>query len=251
MAIAFAYSVLSVFLVSLMSLAGILALLMTGSLLRRLIFVLVSLSVGVLFGDVFIHILPELYRSDPDSPLVPLFVMGGIVLFFALEKFLRWGHGHSHGDDGAHAHKTLGPVVIMADGLHNFIDGMIITASFMAGAEVGLATLVAVILHEIPQEIGDFGILLHSGYSKSKALLYNFFSALFAFGGLVFAFLLQGRVDDFAFLAISLAAGGFIYIAGSDLVPELQKSKSVRKSLIQLVAILCGFTLMYALLAFE
>lgn len=258
MSTALAYSFISVLAVSLVSFVGVFTLVMTGSLLRRAVFVLVSLSVGVLFGDVFVHLLPELYESVPGSPLPSLFVIGGIVLFFVLEKFFRWGHaheGHGHaiervfGSGGKSP--ALGRMVLFADGLHNFIDGAIITASFMAGTEIGIATLTAVVLHEIPQEIGDFGILIHAGYSKGKALLFNFFSGLASFLGLLFAYALGGAVENFTYIMLAFAAGGFIYIAGSDLVPELQKASSVTKSLAQLAAILAGFMIMFALLAFE
>lgn len=258
MATAYVYSFASVLLVSLVSLAGIFALLLTGRFLQRVIFILVSLSVGVLFGDVFIHMLPEIYAVSPESPVVPFLIISGIIAFFSLEKFFRWGHAHEHHGHGLtdvrecrHKNEALGSVVLAGDSLHNFIDGVIITSSFVVGTELGIATLVAVILHEIPQEIGDFGILLHAGYGKAKALLYNFMSALASFLGLATTAVLGSVVEDFSYIAIAVAAGGFLYIAGSDLVPELQKTSSARKSLVQLASMLAGFTVMFALLAIE
>ncbi|HYF29095.1 MAG TPA: ZIP family metal transporter, partial [Candidatus Paceibacterota bacterium] len=135
--------------------------------------------------------------------------------------------------------------------VHNFVDGLIIAASYLVSIEVGIATTIAVVLHEIPQEIGDFGVLLHAGYSKVKALFYNFVSALFAVLGAGVALLLGGATEAFTMWLVPLAAGGFIYIALTDLIPELHKTTSVRHSLIQLVAVMAGVLAMVGLLAIE
>ena len=142
-------------------------------------------------------------------------------------------------------------MILVSDGIHNFIDGVIIVASYFIGIEVGIATTLAVILHEIPQEIGDFGILLHSGYTVKKALFLNFLSALLAVLGAITALLLQEFTETLITYLIPIAAGGFIYIAGSDLVPELHKTKNVRQSVAQFVAIILGIVAMILLLFAE
>lgn len=250
----FILSLGSVFLVSLMSFAGLLTLLMGKVSLKRAIFVLVSLSVGVLFGDVFVHLLPEVYEGIDEPLSASLYIAAGILSFLVLEKFVRWGHAHD--DDvrfkrQARHDKVLGSMVLVSDSLHNFIDGLIITAAFMGGTSVGIATTIAVVLHEIPQEIGNFGVLLHAGYSKAKALFYNFLSALAAFLGVAAVYFIGEFNEASVFAILSFSAGGFIYIAGSDLVPELHKEVSTKKSAIQLVSILAGFALMFALLYLE
>src|SRR3989344_547010 len=177
--IALYYSLISVVIVSAISLVGILALTINERLLKRLIFVLVSLATGALLGDALIHLIPESFEKGGDATLTSLLILGGILLFFVLEKFLHWHHKHGHElheedcDDTAlpitkkdSGVMSLGYLILISDGFHNLIDGMIISASYLVSIEVGIATTIAIILHEIPQEIGDFGVLLHSGFSK-------------------------------------------------------------------------------------
>ncbi len=245
------YALLSVILVSLVSLVGVMTLSLNDKRLRRILFILVALSVGALFGDVFIHILPEVF-AEAANPLVPsVLILGGILIFFALEKFLRWDHHHDV-DECEHGHiHPSGPLNLVSDALHNLIDGIIIGVSFLAGPSVGIATTIAVILHEIPQEIGDFAILINAGYSRQKALALNLLSALFAILGVILALVIGEQSQILATIALPLAAGGFIYIAGSDLVPELHKIIDLRKSLLQFAAILLGIGLMAVLVFFE
>ncbi|MBI2108721.1 MAG: ZIP family metal transporter [Parcubacteria group bacterium] len=257
------YSFISVFIVSLISLVGVLALSINESALRKWILVLVSLAVGALFGDAIIHLLPEAFAKSANPTLTSLLVIGGILLFFVLEKFLHWHHQHGHelnekectddeicNKNEEHIH-PIGYLIIVSDGFHNFIDGIIIAASYFISIEVGIATTIAIILHEIPQEIGDFGVLLHAGFSKTKALAVNFLSALFAVLGVLLVFLIGVSAEIIAAIIIPLAAGGFLYIAGSDLVPELHKTTNVNHSFVQLLAILLGIASMVVLLAFE
>ncbi len=248
------YSLISVLIVSLISLVGVLTLVFSTRFLSRIVFVLVSLSVGVLFGDVFIHIIPEVF-TVLDPQVASFLILAGILMFFVFEKFLHWRHSHGESDECHHhpevQHQTLRSMVIFGDGIHNLIDGMLITASYMISIPVGVATTLAVIFHEIPQEVGNFGVLVHSGLSRGKALFYNFLSALSAFVGVGIAFLLSGSVDNFANIMLAFTAGGFIYIAGSDLVPELHKFPSFKHSLIQFVAIILGVFLMFSLVFFE
>lgn len=247
------FAIASVVAVSLVSLVGVLTLGLREDLLRKYVFVLVSLAVGALLGDAFIHLIPEAFEEFANPTIASLAIIGGIFIFFILEKILHW---HHHGADCNHeAH--VGKLVLLSDGVHNFIDGLIIGGSYLAGVEVGIATTIAVILHEIPQEIGDFGILLHAGYAKARALRLNFFSALLAVFGTVVALVLGGLTnignigEKFEIWLLPITAGGFIYIAMSDLIPELQKLKSRRNTATQIVAALIGVAIMVVLLFLE
>lgn len=242
---AYLYTFVGVLVVSVISLVGVFILPSREDILRKYIFIFISLAVGALLGDAFIHLIPEALEKSSNATITGVLIILGILLFFTLEKVLHW---HHHGEDAQENHiHPIGRLILFSDGVHNFLDGTIIAASFIVSIPVGIATTVAVILHEIPQEIGDFAILLHSGYSRKRALVLNFLSALTAFVGAVafFAFgeLSKSLVDYF----IPLAAGGFIYIAASDLIPELHKTKQVRHSLYQLVAVLLGVLAMVAL----
>jgi zinc and cadmium transporter len=252
------YSIVSVLVVSAVSLAGAFTLSMGEKALRRTIFLLVSVSVGALFGDALIHLLPEAFESGLQPTTVSLLVLVGILAFFVLEKFLHWRHVHGEDEEtedcmGAHDHsiKPLGPMVLISDAVHNFIDGVIVAGSYLVSVELGIATTLAVVLHEIPHEIANFGILIHSGYAKRRALVLNFVSALFAVAGAVFALLLGSAIGPLVAVILPIAAGNFLYIAGSDLVPELHKESDPKKSLVQFACILIGIGLMAALLLLE
>ena len=244
------YIFLSVLVISFISLVGVGMLALERDRLNRSLFILVSLAVGALLGDVFVHIIPEAYKEVGDPTLVSILIIAGILMFFVLEKALHWHHSHTGEHAEEHPH-PIGHLVLVSDGVHNFIDGLIIATSYLVSIEIGIATTVAVILHEIPQEIGNFGVLLHSGYSKSKALWYNFLSALTAFAGAAVALLLGSATEQFALWLLPLTAGGFIYIALSDLIPELHKDKRLSQGVIQVIAIVVGVAAMAALLALE
>ncbi len=251
MGIIWLYTIGSVVLVSLTSLVGILFLSMNEERLKRMVFVLVSVAVGALFGDVFIHILPELYKNSISPLTISMFVLIGILVFFILEKFLRWHHHHGVDEESYHSiqeNSHIGYINLVSDGVHNFIDGVFIGIAYLVAIPVGIATTIAVLLHELPQEIGDFGILIHSGFSKKKALLLNILSASGAILGAILALLLGSNVEEFATPILALTAGTFVYIAGSDLVPELHKISDIKKSTIQLLAVVIGIVLMYLLL---
>ncbi len=256
------YSFIAVFSVSVISLVGIFFLSLSKKILDRIIFFLVSLSVGVLLGDVFVHILPDTLAEAESEMALAVSVFLGVLVFFVLEKFFRWHHAHSideneckdcHVEGEKHATESsehIGKMVIFGDGIHNLIDGIVITASFMTSVPLGIATTIAVLFHEIPQEISDFAILLHSGFSRAKALILNFSSALVSLLGVIVV-LLAKDVDGFLILANAFTAGAFIYIAASDLVPELHKITEVKKSLIQFLGIVAGFLIMVAFVIFE
>lgn len=242
----------SVILISSISLVGLAIFSIKTSRLNRAIYYLLALSVGALFGDTVIHILPEVYKSGVDPIVIGSSILFGIFLFFVLEKYLNWMHRHNvevateHSD---HQHiEPIGYLSLASDSLHNFIDGMIIGASYLVGIEIGIATTLAIAVHELPHEIGDYSLLIFAGFSRSKALLYNFISALTAVLGTILV-LYYGLINaELNGIVLSVAAGGFIYIAGSDLVPELHKTVEIKKSLIQFLFIAIGIALMYLLL---
>lgn len=242
--------IVSVLLVSVVSLIGVFTLSYTTERLRRMLFLLVSFAAGALLGDVFIHLLPEIVEEQGFTLSTSIAIFSGICLMFVVEKIIHWRHCHYPSESGEHLH----PFAIMnlvGDAVHNLIDGLIIGASYLVSVPVGIATTIAVVLHEIPQEIGDFGVLIHGGFSKKKALFYNFVIALTSLLGVVVTLFVAGFVDHTTRFLIPFAAGGFIYIAGSDLIPELHKEVGVKRSVGQFVALILGFIVMMALLVLE
>lgn len=244
------YSLASVAIVSLVSLIGIFTISIKEESLRKHIFLLVSLAVGGLLGDAIIHLIPEAFEMSDNTTMVSLAIIGGIVIFFVLEKVLHWHH-HAAGEHNEETIHLTGKMILISDGTHNFIDGLIIGGSFLVSTEVGIATTIAVILHEIPQEIGDFGVLLHSGYTKAKALWFNFLSALTSVAGVFVALSLADTGQTLSMWLLPIAAGGFIYIAMSDLIPELHKTKGLKHSALQLIAVIIGVLAMVMLLGLE
>lgn len=239
---------ISVSLVSLVSLLGIFMLSLREEVLKKYTFLFMSLAIGALLGDSFIHLIPEAFEEAENTLLVSMLIIAGILLFFMIEKFFHW---HHHGEDHAHTVHPVGKLTVLSDGIHNFVDGIIIAASFLISIPVGIATTVAVLLHEIPQEIGDFAVLLHAGYKKIQALWLNFASALAALLGAVLFFWLGEGFEEWVVYILPIAAGGFIYIATADLLPELQKTKKIGYSLIQVVAVIVGVLCMFALTFLE
>lgn len=249
MAINYVLGLVSVLIVSTISLMGVMALSFKENNLQKYIFVFVSLAVGSLLGDAFIHLIPEAMEGSLSETAIGLLIILGVIIFFIVEKFLHW---HHHGEDKKEPHiHPVGKLIIFSDGVHNAIDGMIIGASFMVSIPVGIATTIAIILHEIPQEIGDFMVLLHAGYSKNRALLLNFISALFAVLGVFIVWILGSLGEDLILWILPITAGGFIYIAVADLIPELHKSKNIKHSVIQIISIILGILLMLMLLLVE
>ena len=243
-------TLVSVLVISLVSFIGLVTVFVNQKRLQSTIFVLVSLAVGAMLGDAFIHLLPEAFEQTQGSHATSLYCLLGILIFFVLEKFLLWRHDHAT-EEHTHPIHPVGYMNLLADGLHNFIDGVLIGASFMVSIPIGFATTVAVLLHEIPQEIGDYGVLLHAGFSRSRALWLNFLTATLAIAGALLALFLGVRVEGFTKIVLPLAAGGFIYIAGSDLVPELHKERQPDKAAIQFIGIAVGIGFMFLLTFFE
>ena len=248
------FSLLSVGIVSLVSLAGLVTLSQNEARTRRLAALLVSFAVGALLGDAFVHLIPQAFKQGTVTLWPSLLILGGMLLFFVVEKLLRHEHGllHRYHHPEASTHPELAAVNILGDAIHNFIDGVLIGGSYLVSPALGLATTVAVLFHEIPQELGDFGILIHSGLSVRRAVLLNLASASVAILGSVSALLL-GAVSGAAvtMVLIPVTAGGFVYIAAADLIPELQHDRSGRGLLIQVSLISLGMGVMGLLAILE
>ena len=243
------YTLVSVALVSAISLIGVFSLSLNQERLKKILLFLVSFAVGALFGDAFMHLLPESFEKLGFNLATSLFIVGGILFFFVLEKFVRWRHCHIPTSE-MHPH----PVVTMnliGDGVHNLIDGMLIGASYCVSIPIGIATTLAVVLHEIPQEIGDFGVLVHGGLSVKKALAFNFLSAVTAILGALISLVIGPHLADYSLSLLPITAGGFIYIAGSDLIPELQHEVKLSNSILQFSSIILGVGVMALLVLLE
>lgn len=243
------YILTSVLLVSFISFVGIFFIAMKEEKLRRFILFIVSFATGALLGGTFLHLLPETVKELGFTTDVGFSVLFGIIMFFIIEKFIKWRHCHIPTSD-KHPH-PFAYMNLIGDGVHNFIDGIIIAASYITSIPLGITTTFAVVLHEIPQEIGDFGVLIHGGFEKRKALILNFITALTAVLGAFFTLFLMSVIKDLIILLLPFTAGGFLYIASSDLIPELQKECEVRKSAIQLIFLVLGMAIMFGLMFLE
>ena len=252
-------ALLSVLLLSLVSLAGAATLSLGRARLERIVFLLVAFAVGAMLGGALLHLIPEAYEALGSGPRTGGLVLGGVLAFFVLEKFLHWRHEHAtpealsgatgqaHGH--AHVHAPTDPFAWMSlagNVAHNLIDGAIVAASFLVSIPTGVVTTVAVMLHEIPQEIGNFGVLVYGGFSPRRALAYNFATGLAGLVGAGLVLVLGPYVDGLADALLPITAGAFLYIAGSDLIPELNRrhSQSPAKSAGQLAMMVLGIGVM-------
>jgi zinc and cadmium transporter len=244
------YTISSVFVVSMISLIGVFTLSIGMDRLRKVLLFLVSFAAGGLLGDAFIHLLPEAIKdTDYNMTLMSLLILAGMLSFFVLEKVLWWRHCHVPTSED-HPH-PLASTNLIGDAFHNFIDGTIIAGSFLVSIPLGVTTTIAVILHEIPQEIGDFGILLHTGMQRTKALFFNFLSACVAIVGAVVILFIGRSLGSIHAIIVPLTIGGFIYIASADLIPELKKEPHAGKSVLQLTSLLFGVGIMALLLLID
>lgn len=242
------YSIVSVVIVSLLSLTGVLAIALKKQYLKHILLFFVSFSAGALLGDVFIHLLPEMIERGGFTLTSSLYILLGILIFFVVEKVIHWRHCHlSAMQDHNHVH-PLASMNLIGDGVHNLIDGILIAGSYLLDIQVGIATTVAVILHEIPQEMGDFGVLLHSGMKVKKALLFNLMISLTSILGVFFVLGFGFDSEQTISLIIPITIGGFLYIANADLIPELHKDVKPLNSVIQLLSFLAGVGVMLLLL---
>jgi zinc and cadmium transporter len=243
------YTLVSVFLVSIASFAGLLVLTVKRHYLKAVLLFFVSFAAGAMLGDVFLHLLPELAHDGGVTRGVSLMILAGILGFFVLEKVVHWRHCHMSATPD-HVH-PLAVMNLVGDAVHNLIDGVLIAGSYLLSVPVGVATTVAVILHEIPQEMGDFGVLLHSGMRTRKALLFNFLTALTAILGAIIVLAIGVSSESAAHFIIPFTIGGFIYVANADLIPELHKEVKPSKSFFQLLSFLAGIGIMFLMLLGE
>jgi zinc and cadmium transporter len=235
---------LSLVVVSALSFIGAITLMLRQERLKNLLLYLVSFSAGALLGDVFLHLLPEM-RDTGFGVKEGAFILAGIIVFFVFEKYIHWHHSHVEHQEGIHAVVYL---TIAGDSLHNMLDGLIIAGSFVISLPLGLATTLAVVFHEIPHELGNFAILVHGGWSAKKALWYNFLSSFAAFFGGLIVLVFAKQLQTAPSLLLALGASSFIYVALSDLIPEIQKETDFGKSTLLLVCFVLGILAMAALL---
>lgn len=242
------YWIVSVLIVSGISLVGIITLWIKTETLQKFLIYMVSFSAGALFGDAFLHLIPESIEAGFTS-MTALRILSGIVFGLITEKVIH--RNHCHMPITKHHIHHFAIMNLVGDFVHNMIDGLIIWASYLVNIPTWIATTIAVILHEIPQEIGDFGVLIHWGFSKKKAILMNFLTALSAIIGLIIALVLADKIDNIQSFLIPFAAGSFIYIAGSDLIPELHKENETRQAIRQIITFIAGIGIMTLLLLIE
>lgn len=237
--------ILSTLIISSGSLIGTFALSLSKKFLNKILIWMISLSAGTLMGGAMLHLLPE--SVEQLGSVIPFRIaLFAFVLFFLVEKVLHWHHCHGK-DCTDHENRIFGYLNLIGDTIHNFIDGLIIAATFITSPEIGIVTAVAIALHEIPQEIGDFGILVHSGFSKTKALTANLLvSTTIILGGIVGYYASQTAQFTIPYL-LPFAAGGFIYIAAADLMPEIRKENKVKKAVLSLIVFLLGISIMLVL----
>jgi len=218
------YALAAGLVVSLVALSGAFVLWLPPERLRRWVPNLVALAVGILLGDAFIHLIPDAVARHGDVGGVCLAVLGGLFLFFVLEKWVRWRHDHAPAQGpGSASVQPMARMNLIGDAVHNFIDGILIAGSFWADPWIGTTTTLAIVAHEIPQEIGDVGALIHGGYRPAEAIRYNFYCSLTVLAGIAATLLLGHYAEASLTLLLPMAAGGFIYIAASDFIPALHE----------------------------
>lgn len=242
------YSLISVVIISLVSLLGLVTFQIKISHLHRILIYFVSFSAGGLLGDALIHLIPEAVEEIGFTVNISMYILSGIIFSFIIEKFIHWRHCHVPTSD-EHPH-PLATMNLWGDSIHNFMDGVIIATSYIVSVPLGIATSLAVLFHEIPQEIGDFGVLVHSGFSKAKALWYNFLTATTSILGVGVVFWLGRFSEGILGVLLPFAGGTFIYIASADLIPELHKETKIERSALQLLFFVAGIAVMYGLLVF-
>jgi len=250
------YTIISVIVVSLVSLIGIITLFFGKKKINHLLPTLVSISAGTLFGGAFLHLIPEAVEESGSFGIsISFFILLGIIIFFLLDKLIHWKHSHT---EASLIHSTkenkssMAYLNLLGDGFHNFLDGLIIAGSYLVSIPTGIATTIAVVIHETPQEIADFGVLMYSGLSKWKALFYNFLTATFAIVGAILGLILGTQSETFITAIVPFAGGAFVYVAGSNLIPELLRKNHRLKILFQqFLAFLVGIIIMYGLLFLE
>ncbi len=233
----------SVAAISALSFIGLAFFCISEATIRRLLLPLVAISTGVILGDVFLHMVPEMLNGEGASSQGALILLLGILVSFSIEKFIHWHHCHILPSKD-HYH-PVGIMSLAGDALHNIIDGVIIAGSFLVSTRVGIATTFAVALHEIPHEIGNFALLLFSGFTRKQALLWNALSAATALIGAGVFLYAAGAAENATTLILPFAAGNLLYIAGTDLLPELHKDTHAGRAVLQLFLITAGISVMW------
>lgn len=238
----FLLTLLSTFAISTLSLSGSLFLFLKDQLLKHISLSLLALAAGALLGTSLLHLLPEVAKKGfPENGF--LVMLTGFLLFYVIEQVLHLHHGGEGKEE--HSPKSLGVLSLLGDASHNFIDGVILAAAFLIDAKLGLAATAAVALHEIPQEIAEFGVLLYSGFSKIKALFLNFLSATTVILGGIFGFFLRDTIESSIPFVLLFAAGSFLYVGASDFIPEFKQERNLKKSLILSLIFFLGVLLMW------
>jgi zinc and cadmium transporter len=237
----FIWALSASFIVSLISLIGIFSLFLKERFLNKVLFLLIGFSAGGLIGGAFLHLLPEAIEQTKDQ-IIFIYIILGFASFFILERYLHWRHCHQEGACDVHAFTYLN---LIGDGVHNFTDGLVIGSSFVVNIYFGIITTLVIIFHEIPQEIGDFAVLVYGGFGKVKALFYNYISSLTCILGTIIGYALSTRVGGFCVFLYPFIAGGFIYVAACDLIPELHKESDVNKNTLSLLAFFAGILFIF------
>lgn len=240
--IEFIYILISTIVITLIAFIGIFTLYINDKILNKILIVLVSLSAGALMGGAFLHLIPESIEEAKGTDTdIFIIILIGFIIFFIIEKFLHWRHCHN-GKCDVH---TFHYMNLIGDSIHNFIDGLIISVSFIVSIPLGFTTTIAIIAHEIPQEIGDFGVLIYGGFEKKKAIILNFLVASTIILGGITGYLISNVIEKSVYILLSFAAGGFIYIAATDLIPEIKKEINIKKSISTIFIFIVGILIMW------
>lgn len=245
----FLWTILSILSVSIVSFVGVFFFAFHKNTIDKYLLYLVSFAAGAIMGDAFLHMIPEMIEDTAFFETAAQLILLGIILSFIIEKIIHWHHCHIMPTE-EHFH-PVGVMSLIGDAVHNVVDGVLIATSFLISVPLGITTTIAVLLHEIPQEISDFALLIFSGFKRSRALLFNFLSALTALLGGLMVFAFQSSIPNVEQYLLPLAAGNFIYIAGADLIPELHRETRIGRTLFQLFCLMLGIAMMFALRALE
>lgn len=236
------YIILATILISSGSLIGVITLSFNQKFLNHTLSLLLALSAGTMLGAAFLHLLPE--SIETLGTHIPMYLLlAAFISFFLIEKILHWHH--CHGKEDCNEHQAVGYLNLLGDFLHNFLDGVVIAGAFATSVPLGMASTLAIILHEVPQEIGDFGVLIHSGFSRTKALVSNVAVSLTSVLGGLLGYYLTQTVSTLADYLVPFAAGGFVYIAASDLIPEMKGASTLKRTFFTLATFLGGLGLMF------
>lgn len=250
----FSFIVFVTLVISLLGLIGGLLVLWREQKIKGLTKYLMSFAAGSILGAALLELLPEALEESPNPHTIGLWILAGVLVFFVLEKLLILHH-HTHDEstetqmhgDEVHGFQAVRPLIIIGDALHNFLDGIVIAIAFLTDMRIGVITALAVIAHEIPQEIGDFGILLHSGMARRRVLFWNVLGALLGPLGAVVAFAARDTYEKIAPAALALVVGNFVYLALADLIPAIRHERKISNTVVQIVLVVIGVVLVWLL----